>query len=199
MSLALTLGRATAGFFRAIAGTPPAPLPSPSAATTQLPSSTWRGAAGESPDLEEAVARMEEHNGMLRQIADAWLLAANVHSRDEADFVRNVRIADEMAHSIESECAAVVAELRKLALDDADRPASQRRAAQVQALIEWAHEREILLHQRLRELATVSGLDVGDLRAVHRTQIVGATAEEVEVLLTHFSPGSHPPLSLCLE
>jgi hypothetical protein len=198
MSLALTLGRATAGLFRAIAGTLAAPIPS-SSATTQPPSSTWRDAASESPDLEEAVARMQEHNGMLRQIADAWLLAANVHSRDEVDFVRNVRIADEMARSIEWECAAVVAEVRQLAIDDAERPATQQRAAQTQALIEWAREREILLHQRLRSLATSEGLDVGDLRAARRTQIVGATTEEVELLLPHFSPGSHPPLSLCLE
>lgn len=199
MSLALTLGRATAGLFRAIAGTPPAPTTSLSAVAHQAPSPTWRDAAGESPDLKEAVARMEEHNGMLRQIADAWLLAANVHSRDEADFVRNVRIADEMARSIEWECAAVVAEVCQLAIDDAKRPATQQRLEQTQALIEWAREREILLHQRLRELATVAGLDVGDLRAARRTQIVGATTEGVEVLLPHFSPGSHPPLSLCLE
>ena len=199
MSLALTLGRAAVGLFRAIAGRPPVPMPSPSAATTQPPSSTWRDAAGESPDLKEAVARMEEHNGMLRQIADAWLLAANVHSRDEVDFVRNVRIADEMACSVERECATVVAEVRQLAIDDAKRPATQQRLEQTQALIEWAREREALRHQRLRELATVGGLDVGDLRAARRTQIVGATTEEVELLLPHFSSGSHPPLSLCLE
>jgi hypothetical protein len=142
---------------------------------------------------------MEEHIDLLRQIADAWLLAANVHSRDEADFTQNLRIADEMARSIEWECAAMIAEVRQLALDAVGRPAAQQRDAQIQALIEWARVSEAVLHRRLREVATAESLDVGDLRGACRAQVAGASSEDVEALLPHFSLGSQPSLSIYLE
>ncbi len=177
---------------------PPAAVPAPSSHNV-LPAGDWRSARKESPELAEAVERMEEHIAMVRQISDAWLLSANVHAREEAEFVRNVSTAHEMANALEWECAAVVDELRQLAVDAAERPAAEERLDRAQAFIEWAYHQEVALHQRLRQVATEADLDVGDLRRIARLQGPSATNAETETLLPHFAKGNHPPLNLCLE
>jgi hypothetical protein len=177
---------------------PPAATPAPSSHNV-LPAADWRSARKESPELSEAVERMEEHIAMIRQIADAWLLSANVHARDEAEFIRNVSTAREMANAFEWECAAVVDELRQLAVDADGRNAAKERLERAQAFIEWAHDGEARLHRRLRQLAAEAGLDAGDLRRVGRLGGPSATKAEAEALLPHFANGNRPPLHLCLK
>jgi len=142
---------------------------------------------------------MDEHTQMLRQLSDAWLLAANVHARDETEFVRNIGTAREMANALEWECAAVVDELRQLAVDADGRNAAKERLDRAQAFIEWAHDGEARLHGRLRQLAAEAGLDAGDLRRVGRLGGPSATKAEAEALLPHFANGNRPSLQLCLK
>lgn len=163
------------------------------------PAGDWRAASHESAELREAVTRMEEHADMLGQLADAWLLAANLHARDEDEFIRNLRIAGELAHSIEWEAAAMVSELRQLANDADQRPSEEQRLRVVQAFIEWAHAQDALLHQRLRQVAASAELDSGDLRAVSRQQTPGVSVAEAESLLPLFQQSPRPTLRLCLE
>src|SRR5689334_24635829 len=112
MALAYTLGRATAGIFRALSGKPKARV-SP-ASPARPPRVAWRDVRTESPTLRQAVEAMEGHVDVLQQIADAWLLSANLKQFDAQRFYANVARSRDMAAALDDDCAAVVAEIRAL-------------------------------------------------------------------------------------
>ncbi|MDQ7995266.1 MAG: hypothetical protein AAGC76_05365 [Luteibacter sp.] len=160
--MAYTLGRATAGLLRALSGRPKARVAP--AAPAPLPRSAWREARTESLTLRQAVETMNGHTDLLVQIADGWLLSANLKQFDLPQFRANVARSREIATSLEDECAAVVAELRHLEhLRD--------QAAQFDAQAQRAHrfadrvaQANAALRERLNEVAQARGLDAAALR-----------------------------------
>lgn len=176
-SVAFRLGRAVAALFRAKGGAPSANRAPPSAPPP--PTMGWRGAKAESATLRHAVEPMEHHASLLAQLADAWLLAANVQVTDVEQFHANVRRSREFAGLIDEPAHAVVAEVRHLehlrdraAWFDARKAAASQFADAVDRL-------EHQLRARLDALTAERGPDVSALRmdaarrvnAPERTQV----------------------------
>lgn len=176
-SVSFRLGRAVAALFRAKGAAPTANRTPPSAP----PPATmgWRGAKAESATLRHAVEPMEHHASLLAQLADAWLLAANVQVTEVAQFHANVRRSREFAGLIDEPATAVVAEVRQLEqLRDRAGWFDARKAAASQ-FADAVDRLEHQLRARLDSLTAERSLDASALRmdaaqnvaAPERTQV----------------------------
>lgn len=170
MSLAYSLGRALralTGRSRHHSSAPPAR----GSANATPPS--WRAAGEESDGLHIAVTAMASHTGVLQQIANSWLMWANLWTRDPAQFRANVAYAQSIALRLEHEAHDVVATVRRLeALRNGVAVFDQRRA-QAERLTDAAGLLSMALHARLHELANEQDVQASALTAVaHRTQPV---------------------------
>ncbi|SFW27935.1 hypothetical protein SAMN02800691_0732 [Luteibacter sp. UNCMF366Tsu5.1] len=131
--------------------TQPMPLPSPRP--------EWRAARTESDTLAIAVDAMTHHTQMLRSIADAWLLSANLWESDPAAFRRKMQHAETMAMALEDECIEVIDALRALERmrDSAAAFALQR--DQATALAEQAEAATTQLRAQVQRLADARGME----------------------------------------
>lgn len=181
MALAYTFGRAMAGLLRVFSGKPKAR--SAAASPTRPPQATWRDARTESLTLRQAVEAMNGHTDLLVQIADGWLLSANLKQFDLPQFRANVTRSRQIATSLDDECAAVVAELRHL-------EHVRDRAAQFDAQAQRAHRfadrvarANAALRERLNEVAQARGLDAATLRTEAAKRCGQTERAEADALL----------------
>lgn len=163
MALAYILGRATAGLFRALSGKPKARV-SP-ASPARPPRVAWRDARTESLALRQAVEAMEGHVDVLQQIADAWLLSANLKQFDAQRFYANVARSRNMAAALDDDCAAVVAEIRALERQRDQAAWFEARERQAHAVADRAMMLRAEMDVRLRALAATRGVIASDLVA----------------------------------
>jgi hypothetical protein len=158
MSLAYTLGRATSGLWRALSGRPRRTPPPPLKQAPARPPS-WRDARSEGAMLQQAVEAMEGHTDMLAQIADAWLLSANLKQFDQTRFYANVARSRDIAGSLDDQCMAVVVELRALRQQRDQAGWFEERTRRAHRLADRTAHASALLHQRLTAIAHARGLD----------------------------------------
>jgi hypothetical protein len=166
---------------------PPSPL---RAATAR----SWRDAANESETLRIAVEQMVDHYLLAEQSIDAWLTAANLNIREPSMFRRNVLEADAMLMQLEEECAAVVEELRTLERKRDQAAAFDARRDQAIAFVTWARQQELLLRQRLQEVAHSSGMDPNVLRDDAARRSPTPVGGQVDRLLLQFGQEQAPSL-----
>lgn len=157
MSLAYLLGRA----LRALTG----PSRPRSPVATPMPALSWRTARDESDGLHIAVTALESHTGMLSQIADTWLMWANLWTSDPAHFRANVGYAQSIAMRLDQDAEAVVREVRRLERLRDGVGGFERRRAQAEHLIDAAGVLSAALHARLHALAMDQGVDAAVLVA----------------------------------
>jgi len=129
------------------------PMPPPA------PRPDWRAARAEGDTLAIAADAMADHTQMLRSIADAWLLSANLWESDPAAFRRKVQHAKTMAMALEDECLEVVDALRVLErLRDGAAAFAQQRD-QATALAEQAEAATTQLRAQVQRLAEARGME----------------------------------------
>lgn len=177
-SVAFRLGRAVAALFRGKSGD----IPTANRASAGVPPAAtlgWRAAKAESATLRHAVDPMEHHASLLAQLADSWLLAANVQVTEVAQFHANVRRSREFAGLIDEPATAVVDEVRHLEhLRDRAGWFDARKAAASQ-FADAVDHLEHQLRAHLDALTAERGLDASALRtdaarkdvAPERTQV----------------------------
>lgn len=184
MALAFTLGRATAGLLRAFTGRPAA-RPA-TAAPAASPRPNWREARHESLTLRHAVEAMEGHTDLLAQLADAWLLSANLKQFDIGRFYANVARSRDIAGALDEDCAAVVAELRAL---EHQRDCAAALEAEALRANQWA-DRMALATQALRAqvtaLAQARGLEPATVFSDAARRSAETARAEVETLLEQY-------------
>lgn len=158
MSLAYSLGRALHALF---GSRPRSPGPSASAA----PAPSWRTARDESDGLHIAVTALESHTGMLQQIADTWLMWANLWTSNPAHFRANVGYARSIATRLDQDAEALVSEVRRLERLRDSVAVFERRRMQAKQLTDAVGVLSVALHARLQEVALAQGVDDAVLTA----------------------------------
>lgn len=155
MSLAYSLGRAIRFLARPGRTPPPQPMPS----TSTAPPQSWRMARDDSDGLHIAVTALESHTGLLQQIAESWLMWANLWTHDPATFRANVGYARTIALRLEHDANDLVATVRRLENLRDGVAAFDRRREHAEQLANRAGLLSMALHDRLHELASARGLD----------------------------------------
>lgn len=192
MALAYTLGRATAGLFRALSGKPKARVSAASPA--RAPRMAWRDARTESLTLRHAVETMNGHTDLLAQIADGWLLSANLKQFDLPQFRANVARSREIATSLDDECAAVVAELRQLEHLRDHALQFDAQAQRAHRFAERVAQANAALRERLDEVAQAHGLDAATLRTEAAKRCGQTERAEVDALVEASNDEQRSPL-----
>lgn len=149
----------------------------------------WRLARDEGPTLRQAVEVMEGHAGVLRQLGDGWLVAANQKVREAGTFRANVQHAQSLRTLIDDECVALISELRDLEHKRDSVGVFDVRREQAHALADWAGVLNAGLRERLQTLANERGLEMNDLlsdAAKQGGKLEGATVDQ---WLPRFSEG----------
>lgn len=159
MPLAYSLGRA----LRALAGRSRTRSTVPSAGA--LPRPSWRNARDESGGLHIAVTALESHVGAMQQIADAWLMWANLWTHDPAHFRANVAYAQSIALRLEHDAESLVSDVRRLERLRDGVGGFDHRRKQAEQLTDAAGLLSAALHARLHELASAQGVDAATLVA----------------------------------
>ncbi len=163
MSLAYSLGRA----LRALTGRslPHSSAPPARGAANAPSPPSWRAARIESDGLHMAVTALESHTGMLQQIADTWLMWANLWTSNPAHFRANLGYARSIATRLDQDAEALVNEVRRLERLRDSVAIFERRRVQAEQFTDAVGVLSVALHARLHEVASAQGADAAALTA----------------------------------